>query len=101
MRATKGYRFARSKKESAARDALRHAGAYAFRDRKAKKRNFRRLWTVRINAAVREAGLKNYATFIDSLKKKNCTIDRKVLASLAKDHPEVFARFIAAHTAKA
>lgn len=94
MKAAKGFRFARSKKESAARDALRHAGAYAFRDRKAKKRDFRRMWTVRINAGVRALGIKNYSSFIDTLAKKKVQLDRKVLATMAKDYPEAFERFV-------
>lgn len=92
--ATKGYRFARSKKKAAAKDAIHHAGAYAFRDRKAKKRSFRAMWTVRINAGVRALGLKNYSTFIDSMSKKGVTLDRKVLATLAKDFPATFARVV-------
>jgi len=94
MRQVKGYRFARSKKERAARDAIFKAGTYAFRDRRAKKRNFRNLWTIRINAAVRAAGYPSYSRFIDALKKKNIGLDRKVLATLAKDYPETFNRIV-------
>jgi large subunit ribosomal protein L20 len=94
LRQVKGYRFARANKERAARDAIVKAGTYAFRDRKAKKRDFRSLWTIRINAAVRAAGLPSYSRFIDALKKKNITLDRKILATLAKDQPEIFARLL-------
>ena len=94
LKAAKGYRFARSKKKRAALDALRHAGKYAFRDRKAKKREMRSLHTVRINAALRENGFKNYSTFIGSLKKQNVELDRKVLSELAMNHPEAFARLV-------
>ncbi len=95
LKMVKGYRQQRSKKERAARDAIFKAGTYAFRDRKAKKRDFRRLWSIRINAAVRAAGYPSYSRFIDALKKKNIALDRKILATLAKDHPETFARVLA------
>ena len=95
LKQVKGYRFSRSKKERSARDAIFKAGTYAFRDRKAKKRDFRRLWTIRINAAVRAAGFPSYSRFINALKKKNIELDRKVLATLAKDHPETFTRIVA------
>jgi large subunit ribosomal protein L20 len=88
---TKGFRFGHANKERIAKEALAHAGVYAFRDRKAKKRTFRQLWTLRINAAARIAGI-SYSRFIDALKKKHVTLDRKVLSVLAKDHPEVFDR---------
>lgn len=90
---TKGYRFARSKKERAAREAIFHAGAYAFRDRRAKKREFRRLWALRINAAARQFGF-SYSQLIGALKRRNMGLDRKSLATLAKDHPEIFARVV-------
>ncbi len=95
LKMVKGYRQQRSKKERAARDAIFKAGTYAFRDRKAKKRDFRRLWSIRINAAVRAAGYPSYSRFINALKKKNIELDRKILATLAKDHPEAFARVLA------
>lgn len=88
---TKGYRFGRSNKERTAKEAIRHAGAHAFRHRRAKKREFRNLWTLRINAAVRPLGF-SYSKFIDALKKGNVALDRKSLAALAKDHPETFER---------
>ena len=94
----KGYRFGRSKKERMARDAIRHAGNSAFRDRKRKKRLFRNLWAVRINAAIRPLGL-TYSTLMGVMKKKGVTIDRKALAALAKDHPESFTR-LAQHLQK-
>ncbi len=89
----KGYRFARSKKERTAKEAIFHAGSYAFKHRKAKKREFRNLWSLRINAAVRPLGL-SYSRFIDVLKKKNIGLDRKSLAALAKDYPETFGRIV-------
>jgi large subunit ribosomal protein L20 len=88
---TKGYRFDRKSKERVAKEAIRHAGAYAFRHRRAKKREYRNLWTLRINAASREAGLP-YSKFIGALKKSKIALDRKVLSELAKDYPETFTR---------
>jgi large subunit ribosomal protein L20 len=90
---TKGYRFGRSTKERTAKEAIFHAGRNAFRDRKTKKRLARSVWTIRINAAVRPMGI-SYSKFIDTLKKGNIALDRKVMADLAKDHPEVFTRFM-------
>jgi len=94
LKQVKGYRFARSKKERAAREAIAHSGAFAFRDRKARKRAARQLWSIRINAAVRDNGFKSYSTFIDALKKKHVAIDRKILATLAAEQPEVFKRLV-------
>ena len=88
----KGYRGIRSKKLHAAHEALMRAGRYAFAHRRDKKNDFRRLWIVRLNAAVRENGHKSYSTFIAKLKKTGFALDRKVLADFASDHPDVFAR---------
>ncbi len=87
----KGYRFGRKSKERVAKEAIAHAGAYAFRHRRAKKREFRNLWTLRINAAVRPAGF-SYSKFIGALKTKGIALDRKSLSALAKDYPETFKR---------
>jgi large subunit ribosomal protein L20 len=89
----KGYRLQRSKKKRVAREAIYHAQLYSFAHRKDKKNDFRRLWTVRINAALMGFGLK-YSRFINTLKVKNVELDRKVLATLAKDRPEAFARVV-------
>lgn len=89
----KGYRFGRSTKERVAKEAIRHAGVYAFRHRRAKKREFRNLWTLRINAAARPLGF-SYSKLIGALKKSAITLDRKSLAALAKDYPETFARLV-------
>lgn len=91
---TKGYRFARSKKKKAAKEAIVHAGKYAFRDRKAKKRVMRSSAIISVNAGVRALGFKSYSTFIDTLKKHGSTLNRKMLAELAKDHPEAFERVV-------
>ena len=99
LKQVKGYRFGRSKKERQAKEAIAHAGNYAFAHRKDKKNVFRRLWNIRINAAVRsfdtkEYDISSYSTFIDALKKKEITLDRKILSSIAKDNPETFKRII-------
>jgi large subunit ribosomal protein L20 len=88
---TKGYRFDRKSKERAAKEAIKHAGAHAFRHRRAKKREFRQLWALRINAAARENGF-SYSKLIGALKKSEIALDRKSLATLAKDYPETFGR---------
>ena len=91
LKQVKGYRFGRSTKERVAKEAIHHAGAYAFRHRRAKKREYRNLWTLRINAGVRPLGF-SYSKFIDALKKSNIALDRKSLAALAKDYPETLER---------
>lgn len=89
----KGFRFGRSTKVIQAKEALLHAGNYAFAHRKDKKADARRLWTTRINAAIRPLGM-SYSKFIDGLKKKNIGIDRKILSDLAKNNPETFERIV-------
>lgn len=91
----KGYRFSRSTKKRAARDAIYHAQLHAFDHRRDKKGDFRRLWIVRINAAIRAHGI-SYSAFINLLKGKEIVIDRKILATLAKDRPDAFNRIVAA-----
>lgn len=90
---TKGYRFGRKNKVSQAKEALLHAGKHSYSHRKDKKGNFRREWTVRINAAIRPFGM-SYSTFIDKLKKKNIDLDRKILSNLAVKNPETFERIV-------
>jgi len=87
----KGYRFGRSTKERMAKDAIAHAGTYAFAHRRDKKSDKRRIWQVQINAAVRTLGM-TYSKFIDKLKKANVEVDRKILADLAHNNPESFKR---------
>ncbi len=91
---TKGMKWGRKSKTRLARVAELKAGAYAFRDRRAKKRTFRQLWQVRINAAVRPLGL-NYSRFMDGIHKAGIELDRKILSSLAKDEPNVFEAIVA------
>lgn len=92
LKRAKGYRHGRSTKERAAKESLVHAGRNAFAHRRDKKNDYRSLWIVRLNAAIRENGLKSYSTFIAKLKKEGVVLDRKVLSTFASDHPEVFAR---------
>jgi large subunit ribosomal protein L20 len=93
LRQAKGFRFGRKSKERMAKEALLHAGAHAFRDRRKKKREFRKLWQIKINAACREKGI-SYSQFIGQLKKKKIEIDRKILAQLAEKYPEIFTKII-------
>lgn len=89
----KGYRHGRGSKERQANEAIMHAGSYAFAHRKDKKGDFRRLWNVRISAILKENGL-SYSKFISALKKSNIALDRKILSSLAQNHPETFKKVI-------
>src|SRR5215217_1039780 len=82
IKAAKGFRMRRSKLYRYAADALDHGRAYAFRDRKAKKRSFRALWQNRINAAARSAGM-TYSRFMEGMKAAKIDLDRKVLADIA------------------
>ncbi|MBI4033977.1 MAG: 50S ribosomal protein L20 [Candidatus Brennerbacteria bacterium] len=93
LKYTKGFRWGRKSKERAAKEALLHAWTHAFRGRKEKKRVYRGLWNVKINAALRNNGFK-YSSFINALKKKNVKLDRKVLADIAENKPEVFKKII-------
>jgi large subunit ribosomal protein L20 len=94
LRKVKGYRFGRSTKERQANEAIFHAGTYSFAHRRDKKGDFRRLWNVRISAAVKPLGL-SYSKFINMLKVKNIALDRKILAELALTAPEVFKKLVA------
>ncbi|MEQ1489763.1 MAG: 50S ribosomal protein L20 [Terricaulis sp.] len=94
LKKAKGYYGRRSNTFRTANAAVEKAGLYAYRDRKAKKRSFRALWIVRINAAVREEGL-TYSRFIAGLTKAGITLDRKVMADIAMHEPEAFKGLIA------
>jgi len=87
----KGYRFGRSTKERQAKEAIQHAGNYAFAHRRDKKGDARALWQLRINAAVRDLGM-SYSKFIGALKKAEIGLDRKILSGLAAEKPETFKR---------
>lgn len=93
LKAAKGYRFGRSKKEVEAKVALRKAGSYQFAHRRDKKSDFRRSWHVKINAALRPMGY-SYSKFIGAATKKKILLDRKILAALAEHAPETFARVV-------
>ena len=93
LKHTKGFRWGRKSKERAAKEALLHAWSRMFRGRKEKKRVFRKLWNVKINAASRAQGI-SYSAFIPLLKKKNVKLDRKMLAELAEHEPKVFAKIV-------
>jgi len=93
IKQAKGFKWGRKTKYKLAKDALRHAWTYSYRDRKRKKRDFRQLWQIKINAAARENGL-SYSRFIDKLKKANIELDRKILAHLAEKQPEIFKSII-------
>lgn len=93
MKLAKGYFGRRKNVWTVAKNAVEKGLLYAYRDRKTKKRNFRSLWIMRINAAVREHGM-NYSTFTGKLNKSGMTINRKVLADLAMNHPEAFSAIV-------
>ena len=89
---TKGFRGEANSNYKRAKEALMKADSYAYRDRRNKKRDFRRLWVTRINAAARQEGM-TYATFIHGMKLAGIELDRKVLADIAVRDPETFRRF--------
>ena len=93
IRAAKGFRMRRSKLYRYASDAVDHGRQYAYRDRRVKKRTFRYLWQIRINAAVRELGL-TYSRFIEGLKAAQCALDRKILSDLAATDPAAFTEIV-------
>lgn len=93
LKKAKGYWMSRSTQFKKAKEATLHAGEYAFHGRKRRKRDFRSLWITRINAGLRELGM-SYSTFIHASKEKEMTIDRKVLAQIAVEHPSVFKKIV-------
>lgn len=93
LKYTKGFRWDRKSKERAAKEALLHAWSRAFEGRKEKKRVYRTLWNVKVNAASRTEGTK-YSQFIHALKKKGIKLDRKILADLAQHEPATFKRIV-------
>jgi large subunit ribosomal protein L20 len=93
LKHTKGFRYGRKTKYRLAKEALLHAWTHAFRDRRLKKRGARRLWQVKINAAVRKYEL-SYSKFIKALKDKKIGLDRKILAELAEKQPVIFKKII-------
>jgi large subunit ribosomal protein L20 len=93
LKYAKGFRWGRKTKIKRAKEALMHAWEYAYRDRKAKKREFRALWQIQINAACRQLGI-SYSKFIYGLKKNKIELDRKILANLAQNHPQIFEKIV-------
>ena len=93
LKYTKGFRWGRKSKKRAAKEALLHAWTQAFKGRKEKKREYRALWNVQINAGARQHGI-TYSKLINSLKKKRVGLDRKSLADLAKNEPLTFKKLI-------
>ncbi len=89
----KGYYGAKSRTYRAAKEQVQHSLQYAYRDRRNKKREIRRLWIVRINAGARANGL-SYSVFMNGLKKANIALDRKVLSDLAINDPAAFAKLV-------
>ena len=93
LKLAKGYRLGRSKLYTTAKDAVDKALSYAYRDRRQKKRNFRKLWIVRINAACRTNGV-SYSQFIHMMNLKNIELNRKALADMAMNDPQAFADLV-------
>lgn len=89
LRYTKGFKWGRKSKFRQAKEAMLHAWTHAYRDRKKKKRVFRRLWQVRINAAARQEGMP-YSRFMHAILQKKIGIDRKILSEIAQKYPEIF-----------
>ncbi|OGK11990.1 50S ribosomal protein L20 [Candidatus Roizmanbacteria bacterium RIFCSPLOWO2_01_FULL_37_12] len=93
LKLAKGYWMTRHKQIKKAKEAVLHAGQYAFTGRKDRKKEFRSLWILRINAAVRPLGF-TYSSFINRLKLKKVELDRKILSQIAVEHPKVFEKIL-------
>jgi large subunit ribosomal protein L20 len=93
LKYAKGFRWGRKSKYKLAKDAIYHAWKYAYRDRKVKKRESRKLWQTQISAACRQYGI-SYSKFISGLKKSKIELDRKILANLAQNHPKIFEKIV-------
>ena len=93
LKYTKGFRWGRKSKYRLAKEALLHAWTHAYIDRRKKKREFRKLWQIQINAACRQHGL-SYSKFTYGLKQKKIKLDRKILAQLVQGHPEIFEKIL-------
>ena len=93
LQAAKGFRLKRSKLYRYASDAVDHGRQYAYRDRRVKKRTFRYLWQIRINAAARAAGM-TYSRLIEGLKAAQCALDRKIIADLAATDAAAFGELV-------
>jgi large subunit ribosomal protein L20 len=93
LKYTKGFRWGRKSKERAAKEALLHAWSHSFQGRKERKRDFRRLWQVKMGAGAREEGM-SYSRFIAALKKHKISLNRKMLAHLAEHEPAIFKKVV-------
>ena len=93
LKHAKGFMWTRKSKYRQAKEGLLHAWSFQFADRKKKKREFRKLWSIKINAAARDNGL-TYSKLINQLKKNNIELDRKILADLAENNPEIFKKIL-------
>lgn len=93
LKLAKGYRGARHRLYRTAREAVMHAGQYAYRDRRVRKRDFRKLWIARVNAAARNAGM-TYSRFMQGLRRAGVDLNRKMLADMAVSDPEAFAKVV-------
>src|SRR3989339_411199 len=93
LKHTKGFKWTRSTKFRQAKEASLHAWSFQFADRKKKKRTFRNLWTIKINAAARENGT-TYSKLINKLLKAHVELDRKILADIAEHNPEIFKKIV-------
>jgi len=93
LKHAKGFRWGRKAKYKMAKEAIFHAWRYAYRDRKVKKREFRKLWQIQINAACRQYGIP-YNKFIAGLKKNKIELDRKILSGLAQNYPQIFEKIV-------
>jgi len=93
LKMAKGFRDSRQKHYKVAKESVMHAGQYAYEGRKNKKRDIKKLWIIRINAALRQYELK-YSKFISSLKSKKIDLDRKILSDIAAKNPQVFKKLV-------
>jgi large subunit ribosomal protein L20 len=93
LRKVKGFKWGRKSKYRLAKDALHHALEHAYMERKKKKRKMRALWQTQIGAALKPFGI-SYSKFISKLKEKKIELDRKILAELAKSHPQIFEKVV-------
>ncbi len=94
LKVTKGFKWGRKNQIRKAKTAATKAGRHAYKHRRLKKRDYRQLWQVRINAAAREQGM-SYSVFMGKLKAAKITIDRKILSQLANEQPKIFAEIVA------
>lgn len=93
LKHTKGFLWTRKSKFRQAKEATLHAWSFQFADRKKKKREFRKLWTIKLNAAARQNGT-TYSKLINQLLKANIQLDRKILADIAEHNPEIFSKIV-------